>query len=174
MSLAWTNSISWCGYFTLWKQTVHSGQTQRCALPPPLSFDRTMLSIWIQWCCFFPSPSLFEYCKHLFPTLFQMDSLFLILEMQVLCLVCSSCDGSWWAIGSSAAELALRVSCPLGYCIPIEPFGVGGSQDPTDFTHTRVFSSSRPAAFLQVVTQHSLWVPCVIHQTPAGHLSYIW
>lgn len=28
----------------------------------------------------FPLPSLFEYCKHLFPTLFQMDSLFLILE----------------------------------------------------------------------------------------------
>lgn len=45
-----------------------------------------MLSIWRQWCCFFPSPSLFEYCKHLFPTLFRMDSFFLILEMHILSL----------------------------------------------------------------------------------------
>lgn len=51
------------------------------------------------------------------------------------CLViCSSCDGSWWAVSASAAELALGVLCSLGYWIPIEPFGVGVSQDLTDFS----------------------------------------
>lgn len=72
---------------------------QSWALPPPLSFDRTMLSIWRQWCCFFPSPSLFEYCKHLFPTLFQMDSFFLILEMQVLSLF-GGLFLLWWVMVS--------------------------------------------------------------------------
>lgn len=49
-------------------------------------------------------------------------------------VVCSSCDGSRWAVSASAAELALGLSCPLGYWIPVEPFGVGVSQDLTDFS----------------------------------------
>ena len=28
-----------------------------------------------------------------------------------------------------------------------------------------------PTLSLQVVTEHQLWVPCVIHQTPPGYLS---
>ena len=35
-------------------------------------------------------------------------------------------------------------------------------------------SISPPTASLQVVTEHWLWVPCVIRQTPTGYLFYVW
>ena len=34
--------------------------------------------------------------------------------------------------------------------------------------------TSVPLPSLQVVTEHQLWVPCIIHQTPTGYLLYMW
>ena len=34
--------------------------------------------------------------------------------------------------------------------------------------------TSLPIPSLQVVTDHQLWVPCIIHQTHTGYLFYIW
>ena len=37
-----------------------------------------------------------------------------------------------------------------------------------------ILPTSLPIPSLQVVTDHQLWVPCIIHQTLTGYLFYIW
>ena len=34
------------------------------------------------------------------------------------------------------------------------------------------FLNPLPTLSLQVVTEHRLWVPCIIHQTPTGYFAY--